>query len=132
MDESHVTSDTPPTISNELLEFVRALARDTARRDLKNEQEQTRRRIAEELDPKPTVAVPVTPKSKGARFREADLTRALKASLKAGITPQRVELLADGRILLHYTQPPSARDTTWDDLEGPNPWDEVIPKKQGR
>lgn len=39
--------------------------------------------------------------TKPARFRPSDLTRAIKALVKAGVTVVRAEIDPDGRIILH-------------------------------
>lgn len=90
----------------ELIAFVKALAQSDAARDVRREKAEARRRIAEEQSPRPATTVDIPQMRTSSGFEPADLTRALKASLKAGITPHRVELLPDGRILLHYTAPP--------------------------
>ena len=103
-------SGTATPLSPELMAFIEALARAQVARDLKREAAEARRRVAEERSPTPTVTASIPARSGATSFSERDLTRALKASLKAGITPHRVELLGDGRILLHFTEPPPVDD----------------------
>lgn len=95
-------NDPDPTFSPQILEFVKALARDRAKRDIRLQREDTRRRISEESQPSPSATVAIPPRRRATKFDAGDLTRALDASLKAGLTPHRVELLTDGRILLHF------------------------------
>ena len=57
-----------------------------------------------------------------ARFSQADVTRAYRGAVKAGMSVQRIEICpATGRIVVIAGPPPST------DLSGePNEWDEVL------
>jgi hypothetical protein len=71
-------------------------------------------------DPKPT------PSPRAARFKQADLTRALKAVTAARIDVARIDISPDGTIsIFPETSPPTA----W----GENGWDEDLrPMAKGR
>ena len=61
--------------------------------------------------------------SKGTQtFRKADVTRALKAGLAAGVDVVRVEITRDGKITM-IVRPPNS--TTPDDSGRGNEWDNV-------
>ena len=53
-----------------------------------------------------------------ARFRQADLTRALRGAEAAGVRPVRVEIDANGRIVLTFdsASAPRGAANSWDDL----------------
>jgi hypothetical protein len=56
--------------------------------------------------------------SRGAQtFRQGDVTKALKAAVKAGLKVQRAEVRADGSIILDFNGPPIAISGTVDDLD---------------
>lgn len=40
-------------------------------------------------------------------FRQADIARALKGALAAGMKPRQAEITAEGRILLNFEEKPS-------------------------
>lgn len=52
-----------------------------------------------------------------ARFRQADVTRAIRAAQAAGVPSPKVEIEPSGKIVI-YTESRPAND------DGPNPWDE--------
>ena len=55
-------------------------------------------------------------------FRQQDVTRALRATVAAGIEVQRIEIDKDGKIILVFGKPPEiSRNSS--DLH--NEWDEV-------
>lgn len=55
-----------------------------------------------------------------ARFKQSDLTRAIKAAEAAGLQVGRIEIAPDGRIVLHAASasgpPVRLRENSWDDL----------------
>lgn len=53
-----------------------------------------------------------------ARFRQADLTRALRGAEAAGVRPVRVEIDGNGRIVMTFdqAQAPKGAANSWDDL----------------
>jgi hypothetical protein len=57
--------------------------------------------------------------SRGAQtFKQGDVTKALKAAVKAGLKVQRAEVRTDGSIILDFTAPPIATLGTVDlDIE---------------
>jgi hypothetical protein len=57
--------------------------------------------------------------SRGAHtFTQGDVTKALKAAVKAGMKVQRAELRTDGSIILDFNGPPiAATSGTVDDLD---------------
>lgn len=58
-------------------------------------------------------------RSRASRFRQSDLTRALRGAEKAGMHVERVEIEAGGRIVI-FSGSPGSRG-------GPfNPWDEEL------
>ena len=56
-------------------------------------------------------------------FRQSDVTKAVKATVKAGIAVRRVEIDTNGKIVVVAATPEDA------DTEKPekNEWDEVLP-----
>jgi hypothetical protein len=57
-----------------------------------------------------------------ARFSQADVTRAYRGAVKAGMPVQRIEIsLATGNIMI-IAGPPLPADISGE----PNPWDEVL------
>jgi hypothetical protein len=50
-------------------------------------------------------------------FKQADLTRAIKAAVKAGLRVQRALVRADGLIVLDFNGPPIAMSGAVDDLD---------------
>ncbi len=48
------------------------------------------------------------------RFRQADVTRALKGARAAGMRPTRAEITAEGRIVLSFDQEPVEPSTAFD------------------
>jgi hypothetical protein len=57
--------------------------------------------------------------SRRAAFRQADLTRALKAAAQAGMHIARIEITPDGKISIVTAEGAAAADE-------PNAWDEVF------
>lgn len=57
-----------------------------------------------------------------ARFRQMDVTRALRGAQEAGVEPTRLEIDASGRIVLAFTEAPPA---PVESAEAVNPWDEA-------
>jgi hypothetical protein len=56
--------------------------------------------------------------SRGAQtFKQGDVTRAIKAAVKAGLKVQRAEVRSDGSIVLDFNGPPVATSGTVDDLD---------------
>jgi hypothetical protein len=60
--------------------------------------------------------------SRGATFKQADVTKALKGAVKAGFKVHRTELRQDGSILLDF-DPPAVPPASPDPAL--NEWDEV-------
>ncbi|OZA80895.1 MAG: hypothetical protein B7X76_08360 [Azorhizobium sp. 39-67-5] len=61
-----------------------------------------------------------------ARFKAADLTRALKGACAAGFTPKHVQIAPDGTISLCSESPDQvASDQVPEANNEPNPWDEA-------
>lgn len=56
--------------------------------------------------------------SRAARFRQADLTRAVKGARASGLSVQRVEIDPNGKIVILFGVGPAAT--------GGNEWDEVL------
>jgi hypothetical protein len=56
-------------------------------------------------------------------FKQCDVTRALRATVKAGIAVARVEIDKDGKIVIVTTRPESAAN---EENSGKNEWDEVL------
>lgn len=56
-------------------------------------------------------------------FKQGDVTKALKATVKAGIGVARVEINTDGKIIIVTTRPWVS--VNWEDLEK-NEWDGVL------
>jgi hypothetical protein len=50
-------------------------------------------------------------------FTQSNLTKAIKAAVKAGVKVQRAEVRADGSIVLDFNGPPIAMSGTVDDLD---------------
>jgi hypothetical protein len=50
-------------------------------------------------------------------FTQSNLTKAIKAAVKAGVKVQRAEVRADGSIVLDFNGPPIAVSGTVDDLD---------------
>lgn len=59
-------------------------------------------------------------------FRQQDLTRALKATVAAGIGVAKVEIGKDGKIVVVAVNAP---DIPNEAVKGDNPWDEVLREK---
>jgi hypothetical protein len=59
-------------------------------------------------------------------FRQQDVTRALKATVAAGIEVQRVEIGRDGKIMIVTTK---ADPVPPGDCDEPNGWDKVLHEK---
>ena len=57
-------------------------------------------------------------------FKQCDVTRALRATVKAGIAVARVEIDKDGKIVIVTTRPDSASNG---ENSGKNEWDGVLP-----
>ena len=57
--------------------------------------------------------------SRAAAFRQADLTRAIRAVQAAGIVVARAEIDANGKIVIV--------SAAANDLRGPSSWDRVLP-----
>jgi len=55
-------------------------------------------------------------------FKQSDVTRALKATVKAGIAVERVEIDKDGKIVVVTGRP---EDAATGDKSGKNEWDAV-------
>lgn len=55
--------------------------------------------------------------SRAARFRQAEVTRALKGAKAAGFSSVRVEIMPDGRLTITPTK---------GGAPGPSDWDEVL------
>jgi hypothetical protein len=58
-------------------------------------------------------------RSRASRFRQSDLTRALRGAAKAGMLVERVEIEASGRIVIFSGVPGSGGAPL-------NPWDEEL------
>jgi DNA-binding MarR family transcriptional regulator len=56
-------------------------------------------------------------------FKQSDVTRALKATVKAGIPVGRVEIDKDGRIVIVTARPEDAADARKSEK---NEWDEAL------
>jgi hypothetical protein len=54
-------------------------------------------------------------------FRQRDLTRALRASIAAGMTPTSVTIDRNGNISLGFSEAPKAPQENWDNVI--NLWD---------
>lgn len=59
-------------------------------------------------------------------FRQQDVTRALKATIAAGLEVQRIEINKDGNISVVTTGPEGNTDES---DSGPNEWDKVLHDK---
>ena len=56
-------------------------------------------------------------------FKQRDVTKALKATVKAGIAIERVEIDKDGKIVIVATRPEAAANS---EKLGKNEWDGVL------
>lgn len=56
------------------------------------------------------------------RFRQMDVTRALKGAQVAGVEPTRLEIDVSGKIVLAFTELPAPAP---EPVETVNPWDEA-------
>jgi hypothetical protein len=56
-------------------------------------------------------------------FKQCDLTKAIKATVKAGIAVGRVEIDKDGKIVIVTTRPEAAANS---EKLGKNEWDGVL------
>ena len=56
-------------------------------------------------------------------FKQSDVTKALKATVKAGIAVERVEIDKDGKIVVVTVRP---EDTANGEKPGKNEWDVVL------
>jgi len=57
-----------------------------------------------------------------ARFTQAEVTRAVRGSLAAGVAIGRVEIAPDGCITIYAAGETPLRDNSWDDqLDNPSP-----------
>ena len=56
-------------------------------------------------------------------FKQSDVTKALKATVKAGITVGRVEIDKNGKIIIITARPDDAANG---DNTGKNEWDEAL------
>lgn len=56
------------------------------------------------------------------RFRQMDVTRALRGAQEAGVEPTRLEIDVSGRIVLAFTE---AQPAPVELVDAPNPWDEA-------
>jgi len=56
-------------------------------------------------------------------FKQRDLTKAIKATVKAGITVERVEIDKDGKIIIVFTK---VEDAAIGKKPGKNEWDGVL------
>ena len=57
--------------------------------------------------------------SRASRFRQSDLTRALRGAKRGGMCVERVEIEASGKIVIFSGSVPSPRSRS-------NPWDEEL------
>jgi hypothetical protein len=57
------------------------------------------------------------------KFKQSDVTKALKATVKAGIAVGRVEIDKDGRIVIVTARPEDAAN---EEKPGKNEWDGVL------
>jgi hypothetical protein len=56
-------------------------------------------------------------------FKQSDVTKAIKATVKAGIAVERVEIDRDGKIVIVSTK---AEDVANGEKSGKNEWDGVL------
>ncbi len=56
-------------------------------------------------------------------FKQRDVTKALKATVKAGFAVERVEINKDGKIVIVTARP---EDAAHGEKRGKNEWDQVL------
>lgn len=59
-------------------------------------------------------------------FKQGDVTKAVKAVVAAGVGVTRVEVGADGRIVVVTGKPQTAGEGDGENGSGGNPWDTII------
>jgi hypothetical protein len=56
-------------------------------------------------------------------FKQSDVTKAIKATIKAGIAVERVEIAKSGKIVIVFARPEAAANG---DGPGNNEWDGIL------